>query len=378
MSGAIWGTPLTGSLLQSDPNLDANKISDLNNWERREMNGDLEIAYDPSTRVNTFEYMMAPGPWEAFIYEFPVEPHAAYTLSMIINAEFTTENPEHVDPVVGVCLDAPPAGTHASLSSLLNMQVIKPGMRNAINLGFTATDVRYIINGEEQEEGSAGPDVTHVYLVIDLAGCTDRELAKFEISNIKCIRHPDGPISYAQKPFNINALAGDIWNFIAVEPGAWFYSVFDDHRRHHLYLLAGNVFKLLEFEEAISTVDIPHNEHQSAPITINGQQYHALHLSWAVETVCPFPTDYYKLSEMPSDEYFYEQLTEYVRNWEIYDRGDVLGIWGLRSMLSTHLGSDDSYWVSVDSIRAILKGYTVEEYQNPYLDDPTMNDAGYH
>ena len=93
------------------------------------------------------------------------------------------------------------------------------------------------------------------------------------------------PISYAQKPFNLNILGGDVWNFIAVEPGAWFYSVFDDHKIHHMFLLSGNEFKLLEFQDADGNGVIPHKEYYSAPIVVKGKRYHSLYLSRTVDRI---------------------------------------------------------------------------------------------
>lgn len=182
------------------------------------------------------------------------------------------------------------------------------------------------------------------------------------------------PISYAQKPFNLNILNGDVWNFIVVEPGAWFYSIYDDSKNHHMYFLAGDEFKLLEFRDADGNGVIPHTEHHSTPIVLEGKRYHCLYRSWAVDSVCPFPTQYYKHDEFPSDEQIYLELTDYVLNRIPYDRGDVLGLLALRNLLSANSGDVN---VDLDDLKAMLKGYTVEERQNPYLDDPNLDDAGH-
>lgn len=359
MSGAIWGTPLVlnGLDTHSDAYSAAVGISDLNNWSKRSLEN-LAIDYDSSTRTNTFSYKMGYGSYEAFYYEFPVEHDTWYQLNMTVCGSFEEEiNRPGTHMWVAVCNTIPDT--------------------TYFDLQFSTAEAKFLVLPYKTNNISLDvftKDLDKVYLWIDMSACTDKKTADFIITSISFRKDTGDPIHYAQKPFNLNILGGDVWNFIAVEPGAWFYSVFDDHKTHHVYFLAGNEFKLLEFQDADSSGTIPHKEYHSIKVTVKGRTYYALYLSRTVDSVCPFPTEYCKLSELPSDEYFYERLSEYVLNEAPYDRGDVLGFLALRNLLSANSGDVN---VDLDDLKAMLKGYTVEERRNPYLDDPNLDDAGY-
>ena len=364
MSGIIWGNSLVCAYDPHDTEDFEHSmyaICDLNNWRRHNGNmAGIKIDYDAATRTNVFDYVpIASGGNESFEFQFNTKPNTDYYLRARINANYTPgyKHGTYMFAATEQIPDSPPVWPNELFSE--------------IGLGWT--EISYGVDKVYSVYFNRG-DHDKVYLYIDFSDVKDGVKMDWTVSNISCNYITDDATSYACRPFNLNILPGEIWNFIAVEPGAWFYSVFDDHKTHHMYFLAGNEFKLLEFQDADSSGAIPHKEYRSTPITIDGKQYHVLYLSRTVDSVCPFPTDYYKLSELPGDEYFYRKLSEYSEQLTPYDRGDVLGLLALRNLLSANSGDTN---IDLDDLKALLKGYTVAERQNPYLDDPNLDDAGH-
>lgn len=350
MSGIIWGKPLVCAHDTTDFEHSMYAICDLNNWIKTSYISSVKIDYDASTRTNTFAYRMVSG-HEKMYYKLSVEPDTYYRFTAKMTGNFTENNVPGRYMWVMVCSDILP---EAYIEEMTDPPII---VKERIKANY--------LKQYELEFYSESYD--SVYLYLDFSAVTDFSSPTYVVSAISCNKITSDPIHYAQKPFNLNILGGDVWNFIAVEPGAWFYSIFDSRKTHHTYFLSGNEFKLLEFQDADGNGVIPHKEYHSTSITIEGRQYYSLHLSRTVDSVCPFPTKYYLIDEFPSDEQIYLKLTDYVLNWIPYDRGDVLGLWALRNLLSANSGD---VTVDIDDLKAMLKGYTVEEYQNPYLDDP--------
>lgn len=325
-------------------------VCDLNNWDKRGMPGSLSITYNSAAIENTFTYTMQDGQYERMYYPLQVEPNTTYLFSLFIGGEFEEgKNSSGCLTHVGVCRYMLPN------EYIEHMSTDSPAI--IADRHFSST--YYDNPAETFMEFTTDSNTTVVFLFIDFAAITNGDTVSFRIMHIQCRPAGEDSILWAKKPMEINSPDEESYNYMAVSPGAWAYSIVDALRRHHLFMLSGNEFKVRILTSRLHDGDYElsgQRELHSEPVVVGGKTYHAVHYFLSnYYTVSLFFVNQYR-AKMPSDDAIYETLSRYVTSAQPYDHYKLY----TKKDLYRYLGVNDGNSTESE-IDDLLDGYIVDK-----------------